>query len=157
MSEPWGVTEVGAVPLFDRLFDEPPRFLAGKREPIRTCDRQQLERSIQLDVDRLLSTRCPVTGDVALSRRRSVIDYGLPDLDEGGRGTIASQRERLQRLIGSTIEAFEPRLASVCVEVETIDGGRLRVLVEADVLIEDMREPISFSLNLGGGSGDHGG
>jgi type VI secretion system protein ImpF len=156
MSEAWGVTEVGAVPLFDRLFDEPPRFLAGKREPIRTCDRAQLASSIQLDLQRLLSTRCPVTGDVALSRKRTVLDYGLPDLDEGGRGTIASQRERLQRLIGSTIEAFEPRLAAVHVEVEAIEGGRLRVVVEAVVLIDDMREPISFSLQLGG-SGDHGG
>lgn len=157
MSEKWGDTEVGAVPLFDRLFDEPPRFLAGKREPIRTCDRRQLEMSIQLDVDRLLSTRCPVTGDVALSRRRSVLDYGLPDLDEGGRGTIDSQRQRVQRLISSTIEAFEPRLASVHVEVATIDGSRLRVTIEADILINEAREPVSFSLNLGGGSGEHGG
>lgn len=157
MSEKWGVTEVGAVPLFDRLFDEPPRFLSGKREPIRTLDRAQLERSIQLDVERLLSTRCPVTGDIALSRRRTVLDYGLPDLDEGGRGSITSQRERLQRLIGSTIEAFEPRLAAVHVEIEAIEGGRLRVLVEADVLVEDMREPIAFALNLGSGSGAHGG
>jgi type VI secretion system protein ImpF len=157
MSEKWGVTEVGALPLFDRLFDEPPRFLSGKREPIRTCNREQLAASIQLDVDRLLSTRCPVTGDVALSRERTILDYGLPDLEEGGRGTIVSQRERLQRLIASTIEAFEPRLAAIHVEVESVDGGRLRVLVEADVFIDDAREPIAFSLNLGGGSGENGG
>lgn len=156
MSEKWGTTEVGAVPLFDRLFDELPSYLSGKHEPVRTCDREQLEASIQIDVDRLLSTRCAVTGDVALSRDRTILDYGLPDLDEGGRGTILAQRERLQRLIQGTIEAFEPRLSSVHVEVESLEGGRLRVMVQAYVLVADVREPISFPINLRGPR-DHGG
>ncbi|HMY20757.1 MAG TPA: hypothetical protein PKA58_30745, partial [Polyangium sp.] len=97
MTNSWGATGAGRVPLFDRLVDEAP---AQKREatPYCTLDREGLRRSIARELGRILSTRCPITGDEALTRKRTVIDYGLPDLEIGGRNVLPEELRRLQRI-----------------------------------------------------------
>jgi type VI secretion system protein ImpF len=152
MDDKWGSRPGARALLFDRLVDEHPH---RKHEPTpqRGLDPDELYASIRRELVRLLSTRCPLTGDEALNRRRTVIDYGLPDLEEGGRALVREDRMRMARLIRQAIEAYEPRLRSVEVEVISPPGGtgKLVVSVEALLSMEQMRAPLSFSIPLGGG------
>lgn len=152
MKESWGATEAGRVPLFERLVDEQPQR-RQEASPLRSYTLAELRASILRELSRLLSTRCPLSGDAALARARTVLDYGLPDLELGGRATVKEDRLRAARLIQQAIEAYEPRLQRVNVEVlERADGGaRLLVAVRALLVTERVREPLSFSLPLGEG------
>ena len=90
---------------------------------------------------------------VALVRPRTILDFGMPDLDQGGKLTVKEERMRLSRLIRETIEAFEPRLRNLSIEVTQDETQQSRLLVNIDGLLalEDVREPISFQMPLGGG------
>ncbi|MGK3997862.1 type VI secretion system baseplate subunit TssE [Sorangium sp. So ce1024] len=149
MDESWGAADAGRVPLFDRLVDDDPSQ-RGEVRPRRSHDLDALRASVRRELERLLGTRCPVPGDVALARQRTVIDYGLPDLDLGGRALIKEERLRVARLVRQTIEAYEPRLARV--EVELLDpaegDARYRVALRAVLVTERVREPLSFTMPL---------
>lgn len=151
MSKAWGSTSAGRVPLFDRLVDED---LVQKQESVPYCtlDRAGLRASVARELGRILGTRCPISGDEALSRARSVIDYGLPDLEIGGRKIIPEEQRRLVRLVKRTIEAFEPRLENVEVEIvrreELAPGARLVVTIAATIVTDEVREPISFEMPI---------
>ena len=157
MTNSWGSTGAGRVPLFDRLVDEAP---TQKRESVPYCtlDREGLRRSIARELGRILSTRCPITGDEALTRKRTVIDYGLPDLELGGRHVLPEELRRLQRIVQKSIEAFEPRLQNVRVEVKRREDAaphaRLVVFLTANLVTDEVREPLSFEspLDLGPGA-----
>jgi len=153
MQSKWGRTDVGRALLFERLVDED-IFRTHEATPLRDHDLPALRASVFREVSRILGTRCPVPGDTALSRERTVIDYGLPDLELGGRAIVPEDRRRLARLIRQTIEAYEPRLEGVEVEVMMTeeDTGRLVVAVDAILVTESVREPCSFSMPLGGTS-----
>jgi type VI secretion system protein ImpF len=148
----WGSTDVGRRPLFDRLVDENPKQKKPEETPARNLDLEGLKDSVRRELTTLFLTRCPVTGDVALGRERTILDYGLPDLDQGGKRTEAEDRARLTKLIRSSVEAFEPRLRALSLEVIQDPDERSRLLVNIDGLltIGDVREPISFQLPLGG-------
>ncbi|WP_437762357.1 type VI secretion system baseplate subunit TssE [Sorangium sp. So ce281] len=149
MDESWGAADAGRVPLFDRLVDDNPSQRSEAR-PKRSHDLDALRASVLRELERLLGTRCPVPGDVALARQRTVIDYGLPDLELGGRDVVKEDRFRVARLVQQTIEAYEPRLARVEVELlPPADGdARYRVAVRALLVTERVREPLSFTLPL---------
>jgi type VI secretion system lysozyme-like protein len=148
----WGASDVGRRPLFDRLVDESPKQKKPEPTPARTLDLDELKVSVHRELTRLLSTRCPVTGDVALSRPRTILDFGMPDLDQGGKLVVKEERMRLARLIRETIEAFEPRLRSLSIEVtqDEEELSRLFVNIDGFLALEDVREPISFQLPIGG-------
>ncbi|WP_437755075.1 type VI secretion system baseplate subunit TssE [Sorangium sp. So ce1389] len=149
MDDSWGAAEAGRVPLFDRLVDEDLSQRSEAR-PKRSHDLDALRASVRRDLERLLGTRCPLPGDVALSRQRTVVDYGLPDLDLGGRSLIKEERLRVARIVRQTIEAYEPRLSRI--EVELLDpaegGARYHVVVRAVLVTERVREPLSFTMPL---------
>ncbi len=157
MTNSWGSTSAGRVPLFDRLVDEAP---AQKREAVPYCtlDREGLRQSIARELGRILSTRCPITGDEALTRKRTVIDYGLPDLEVGGRNVIPEELRRLQRIVQKSIEAFEPRLQNIRVEIKRRQDApphaRLMISLSATLVTDEVREPLSFEapLELGPGA-----
>src|SRR5262245_20094347 len=150
MGAEWGATDAGYVPLFDRLIDEEPQR-RHEPKPRRTLDRAGVIDSIGRELVRLFSNRCTATGDEALSRPRTVLDYGLPDLDWGARRLVPEQRLRLARLIRETIEAFEPRLTNVHVEVHKTgeETGVLVAVVQGHLAMSEVREPISFTMPLG--------
>lgn len=149
MAQGWGSTSAGRVPLFDRLVDEDP---AQRQEAVPYCtlNREELRASVARELVRLLGTHCPVSGDVALGRARSVLDYGLPDLEVGGRSFVPEETRRLQKLVQKTIEAFEPRLRNVRVEILRRDDvapvARLVTMLDATLVTDEVREPISFEL-----------
>ncbi|EYF02867.1 type VI secretion system baseplate subunit TssE [Chondromyces apiculatus] len=149
MGNDWGANDAGRVPLFDRLVDEH-RYQRSEPRPKRSLDRDELRASIHRELTRLFGTRCPITGDVALTRQRTTLDYGLPDLELGGRALVKEDRLRVARLLRQTIEAFEPRLQRVEVELlDRRDGGtRLVVAIRAVLVTERVREPLSFDMPL---------
>ena len=104
-----------------------------------------LERSIGQELSRLLNTRCGATLAALAGRERSVIDYGLPDYATLYTNNLDDQR-RLTALVHDTIVAFEPRLRAVQVQVELLGNSRhaLRVLIDAQVLVQGRLEPVSF-------------
>jgi type VI secretion system protein ImpF len=155
MAKAWGSTSAGRVPLFDRLVDENP---AQRQEAVPYCtlDREGLRASVAKELGRILATRCPISGDEALTRKRTVIDYGLPDLELGGRALIAEEQRRLARLVQKTIEAYEPRLQNIHVEIKRREDAaphaRLVVLLHATLVTDEVREPLSFEAPLETGS-----
>ncbi|MRG95816.1 type VI secretion system baseplate subunit TssE [Polyangium spumosum] len=156
MAKAWGSTSAGRVPLFDRLIDENP---AQKQEvvPYCTLDRDGLRASVARELGRILGTRSPISGDEALSRPRTTIDYGLPDLELGGRALVPEELRRLVRLVQKTIEAYEPRLQNVRVEIKRREDApphaRLVVALTATLVTDEVREPLSFEAPLEASSG----
>lgn len=144
--------------LFDRLVDGAPRQPTEIR-PQSTLTRRALHESVRQEVERLLNTRCPVPAHVLGHRERTVIDYGVPDCATFSPHS-PTDRQRLAALLRHTIVAFEPRLRHVRVMVEEfVDTQKaLQVRIEADLVVDSVREPIAFPVVIQcdtGGSAVH--
>jgi type VI secretion system protein ImpF len=149
------LVEGARAPLFDRFF----RDGEGARADSTLLDwhraRQEggepvlsaLEASIEQELGRLLNTRCACSLAELATRERSVVDYGLPDYSALYTNNTDDQA-RLVELVRGTIEAFEPRLRQVAVQVDMLGNSRhaLRVRIQAMVLIEGRLEPVSFRI-----------
>jgi type VI secretion system lysozyme-like protein len=145
--------------LFDRLVDEEP---LERREltPKRTLDWIGVRSSIARELHRIVSTRAPVDAETALDRELTVTEFGIPELDSRSGDRLAGNA-KVERLLVRAIEAFEPRLKNVDVRVVersgvSVSGSGLRAtaLVSGTVVLDDLREPMSFSMPLGeGGEG----
>jgi len=130
--------------LFDRLVDLDPRQ-AVEQHPLRVLDRDGLRESVRREVARLLNTRTPLPPSGLEGRERTVLEYGLPDFsarytrDPGARAELAREMERC-------IEAYEPRLRGVRVEVELPPGSQreLTARVSGTMVSGDVVEPVSF-------------
>jgi type VI secretion system protein ImpF len=131
-------------PLFDRLVDYEPRQ-PTEPQPRSTLSRGELHASVRREVERLLTTRCPIPASELDDRTRSVVDYGVPD---GALSSPHSQRDlqRLEQLFSHTISAFEPRLRQVRVTLERCgsDHTALVAHVEAVLVVASMHEPMTF-------------
>ncbi len=130
--------------LLDRLIDAAPR---EKRElrPLRTMDRPDIRAAVSRDLGWLLNTRTPLTAEEFDTRELTVIDFGVPDF---GTGTPASFKDQKQRALRTekAIRAFEPRLqdVKVSIEVEMNSERSLRMVIAAVMVVDDVREPVSF-------------
>ncbi|HVG08939.1 MAG TPA: type VI secretion system baseplate subunit TssE [Thermoanaerobaculia bacterium] len=136
-------------PLFDRLVDRDPRP-AGQREvgrPQRTLDRRGLRESVRLELERLFNTRCPLPAHRLADRPRSVIDYGVPELT-GFSARNVEDRERLAEVFRRAVEAFEPRLEGVRIQLEPVPGDDLSLAgyVEGLLRTDNVPEPVSFGV-----------
>ena len=141
----------GARPLlFDRLVDDDP-LAPYEAEPHRTLDAAGLRRSVAAELERMLNTRAPLPADQLAGRRRSTVDYGIPDLSHFWPGAGGSQAE-LARLIEETITAFEPRL--IAPRVAIIPGVERResmvVEITGKLAIGTVMQPVTFALPLPG-------
>ncbi|HEV8432433.1 MAG TPA: type VI secretion system baseplate subunit TssE [Thermoanaerobaculia bacterium] len=131
-------------PLFDRLVDRDP-FLRHELRPMRTLDRRGLKESVRRELEQLFNTRCPIPAHRLGSRRRSVVDYGIPDFS-----TFFTRNQddwqRVAAILQRAIEIYEPRLAQVRVTVERDAGEEFvfRATIEAVLLTENVPEPVSF-------------
>lgn len=143
-------------PLFDRLVDEDPS-VGREVRPRRTLDRRGLIESVRRELEQVFNTRCPVPAHQLGRRRRSVIDYGIPDFSHLS-ARNHDDRERLAGLLRDAIEAFEPRLAAVNVVIEPVAGDDLALSgrIEAALIVDEVAEPVSFAtlLQLGEGRVD---
>ncbi len=130
--------------LLDRLIDRTPRETRELR-PLRIMDRPDIRAAIARDLGWLLNTRTPLTAGEFADRKLTVIDYGVPDFGKGTPSNVKDQKQRAA-LTEKAIRAFEPRLQDVKVSIEMeMDSERsLQMNIEAVMVADDVREPISF-------------
>ena len=138
--------------LFERLVDE---HHADPHDPVpppdRLLDREALRTSIGIELDRLFNTRAPVDAETLDQRRRSTIDYGIPDL------SLYSARDpeavtRLAKHLAAAVEIYEPRLDKPKVKVvpDPERAGRLIAEIAGQLPLGDEVESVSFRMALGG-------
>ena len=114
---------------------------------MRTLDRRGLKESVRRELEQLFNTRCPIPSHRLRLRERSVIDYGIPDFSNFSPRRF-EDRARLADVLRRAIEAFEPRLANVRVHVDGGDDMTLVGIIEADLVVENVTEPVSFETVL---------
>lgn len=145
--------------LLDRLLDDRPE----DREEQPRAESQvlrQVRDSLCRDLQNMLNARrslevlpaeCPELGT-------SLLNYGLPDLQSL---EVREDHElvRLCRLIEESIQCFEPRLQGVTVRPLVGEEGarpidrRLRFEIEAVLVVEPVREAVTFASALDVASG----
>jgi type VI secretion system protein ImpF len=137
-------------PLFERLsnvvLNDP-----AKPSPARVYGRVELKESIRRELDRLLNTRCAARRD----RNGTVIDYGIPDFSWMS-ASSADDRQLLAETLTRKIASFEPRLREVRVTIEP-DASDVRSVIgsiEATLVVESIRESVSFPLAIRSKSGE---
>jgi len=176
MRQPKPITGARAL-LFDRLVDLYPEADEGER-PFRILNREQLKASVRRELERLLNTRCSLPLHELGEVERSVVNYGIPDFSSLSAHN-ADDRALIASIIGQTISAFEPRLTHFRVEVGPSDDresaaikrtncehdifemseprpggeGRLRVSIDALMVVDLFNEPVSFPVSLNSKNG----
>jgi type VI secretion system protein ImpF len=136
------------MPLFDRLVDRD-RFLKRELVQTRTLDRRGVKESVRRELEQLFNTRCPIPAHRLALRQLTVIEYGIPDFS-----TFAARnphdRTRLAAILRRAIEAYEPRLANVRVEIDSNVGNdfHLNGTIYADLLFDGVPEPVLFTTVL---------
>ena len=147
-------------PLFDRLVDREPQVPAEPR-PLRTLDPRGLRESVRRELERMLNTRSSLPVDRLAEREElTVLEYGIPDLSAFSAANEDDQR-LLAGLVARAVAAFEPRLRGVRVAFERLEGGQrsLRLRIDAELMTNEVAEPVSFPTLLGlrGGTVEVGG
>lgn len=103
-----------------------------------------LKTSVRREIARILNTRSPLEWEEFMKRPLSVIDFGLPDFS----GWSVQDPRTLQRLSGAierALDAFEPRIDDVRVEVRhDRSTHRLVVDVACDLPLGGEVEAVSF-------------
>jgi type VI secretion system lysozyme-like protein len=135
-------------PLFERLVDY--QSHEPSQADLRVQNRQQLRESVRRELYRLLNTRCPTRAD----RNGTVIDYGIPDFSWMS-SSSGDDRQQLAEIIARKVAAFEPRLAHVRVmfDEEQTDPRAVEGTISAVLIVEAIREPVSFPLLIHNKSG----
>jgi len=134
--------------LIDRLVDYLPHT-ADERRPLRTMSEADMRSCVRRDLSWLLNTRTSIDGDRFDAEELSVIDYGMPDF-----GSYSPQnkkdRKRIAKRMKKAITLFEPRLQNVEVDVlpDMPDEKRLVATIQADLVIDHIREPVRFKTIL---------
>ncbi|MDH3599966.1 MAG: type VI secretion system baseplate subunit TssE [Candidatus Tectomicrobia bacterium] len=148
-------TQAGArALLFDRLVDLDPHTPAEPL-PLRVLTTQKLRQSVRREVERLLNTRLPIPAHDVIDWERTVLDYGVPDFTALSPHSSTDQ-DALASGIRDAIDAFEPRLQQVRVNVERFadDQKALVARIDADLVVEGVSEPVSFPVLIRSGSGE---
>lgn len=135
--------------LLDRLTDlDPDRAsdaAGGEWEAVR-----DLKAAICRDLAALLNTRRKETVvDAAFEQAsNSVLTYGIPDFTSYTL-TNGVEQELVRRSIERAIRQFEPRLASVVVNIDDTSAGKLALQFQVDAVMKRPRgEPVQFDVSL---------
>jgi type VI secretion system lysozyme-like protein len=131
-------------PLFDRLVDYEPQ-LEREVRPLRALDGRGLKESVRRELQTLFNTRCEFSAQRLPVRDRSVINYGIPDFSHFSAHNMEDRR-KLATILRHAIEAFEPRLRNVRVELVEAPGdpSSLGGVIEAMLAVGNLAEPIAF-------------
>lgn len=132
------------VPFIDRLVDINPGEIQESR-PFRSMDRHKLKQAVHRDLTWLLNTRTPLPASIFDEKELTVIDYGIPDFGSYSPAN-AEHLALLAKRITRAISAFEPRLQNVhvIVEPEMADEKTLNLIIDAMLIADSVREPVSF-------------
>ncbi len=130
--------------LLDRLMDDMPDRSRELR-PLRTQSRKKLRESLRRDLLWLLNTRASLPAAVFDDADLTVIDYGIPDFGSYAAASSDDQL-RLTRRLTRAVSAFEPRLRNIRVYAEPVRPNEktIALTIEAMMVVEDVREPVSF-------------
>jgi type VI secretion system protein ImpF len=133
--------------VLDRLIDHEPNS-SVESSVSRAQSVRLLKAAVRRDLDYLLNTRrIPEEPEENLQAvNRSLFVYGLPDFSSFTMASPADQSKLLRHLVAA-IKLFEPRLANVRilpVETPTVGMQRVRLRIEATLLMDPNPEPISF-------------
>ena len=143
--------------VLDRLTDEDPRSSADSRTTYAESLRV-FKRAVQRDLEWLLNTRRSIEpADEDYDEvRRSVYNYGIPDITSMSRDSTAA-RKQLLRHVEETLAIFEPRLTNVRVSMVEVEGEalrrELRFVVEATLRLDPTPEQVTFDTLLHFSSG----
>jgi type VI secretion system protein ImpF len=144
--------------VIERLVDLDP---AAKTDPPQTRSQsvRQLKAGLRRDLEWLLNTRQIPHGvpEAFPELEGSLYGYGLPDVSNLSASSIRD-RNRLLRMLESTITAFEPRLSGAkvsVVESGSNSGRQLRFQIEGLLLMDPSPELISFDTVLELSSGEY--
>jgi type VI secretion system lysozyme-like protein len=106
--------------------------------------RDEYQKTIMEDLQRLLSTRC--TGKA--SKDKNILNYGIPSVT-GFSNDSQPEKANLARYIKEAIEECEPRLRNVSVEFVDIDDWKGDICtVAATMDYNDEEERFSFKHHL---------
>ena len=145
-----GIKDAVRAPLFDRLSLIPEG--GGKKSNNGILDRAGQRESLRRELVRLLNTRSPYPNSKKMRpEERTVIDYGLPDYSEMYTHS-PDDKKKLANLVRWAVEAYEPRLDRVEVEVEVVENSDKAMLVKISGALRNgkLMERISFSLQVSG-------
>jgi type VI secretion system protein ImpF len=145
-------TESGAVvSVLDRLIDLEPtntkEVAMSRAQSVRV-----VKASVRRDLEAMLNTRRIAVEPPAALRElnRSLYLYGLPDLSSFSLAAPAD-RQRLLRLLQTTIRLFEPRLTNVRViptADDTLNRHTLAFRIEGVLMMRPNPEQVSFDTVL---------
>lgn len=147
--------QVGApIPLFDRLVDDDP--LDTGEVPIkRYYNQNDLQMSIQREVERILGTRASLKkedlGELAEEALNSGFPplFGLSDFSQYD-GARETDHPMIVQLCTKAINRYEPRLKDVKVFIQGFDRNTSTLLgiIEASLVSEIFQGEVSFPLSL---------
>lgn len=142
------MTELPTLSLFDRLIDDAPDTSVERVSDDEL--QRQLKHGMRRDLEGLLNGKRPHARWLphGSALEQTVLGFGLPDLSTDDFSSAVA-RERIRRLIATTIRLHEPRLRRL--EVET-DGGPtstgVRFRISAVMLVEATEEPVIYDASL---------
>jgi type VI secretion system protein ImpF len=145
--------------VLDRLIDKEPKNRSSEAPMGRAQALRELRASLRRDLEWLLnSRRTPLeAADEHPEAQSSVYNYGLPDFTSLSVHS-ATDQARLCQLLESAIAIFEPRLASVKVNMVAagpVGSRMLRFAIEGLLRIDPAPEHISFDTTLEISSGEY--
>lgn len=139
-------------PLLDRLLDDRPGSRLPEKPPLRVLKRNAFAKAVVRDLVWLLNTRAATRLMPDGGKRNhtgTVIDYGIEDFSHL---MAASNEDRatLTQAVKDAIRAYEPRLQVHRIKVEPVEGRHLMasIYVEAWLVADEVREPVSFSMRV---------
>jgi type VI secretion system protein ImpF len=137
--------------VLDRLIDHEPR-ISSEPQLTRAQSVRQLKEALRRDLEWLLNTRRIAfpPNDGLRELNKSVYVFGLPDFT-GYRVSTAAEQTRLLRRLEAAVKLFEPRLANIKVlpiDFGTNNSRRLRLRIEALLLIDPLPEHVTFDTVL---------
>jgi type VI secretion system protein ImpF len=144
--------------VLDRLVDEEPTN-PYELPMTRAQSVRALKEAVRRDLEWLLNTRRiavePPTGLREVNR--SVYMFGLPDL-MGFAIAAQQERQRLLRILQTSLKIFEPRLANVRVvllDQDSTKRSRMSFRIEGMLIMDPAPESVSFDTVLELASGEY--
>ncbi len=144
--------------VLDRLTDEDPRSAVDPRLTYADSLRA-FKAAVQRDLEWLLNTRRTSDGadvDALDEVRRSLYNFGMPDITAMSRDSVPARSQLLQQ-VEETLALFEPRLGQVRISMVEVEGDlnrrELRFVVEATLRLDPTPEQVMFDTVLHFASG----
>jgi type VI secretion system protein ImpF len=141
--------------IIDQRNEAGERVIAGRRLRARqVITESMLRREVSRDLDALLNTvamEATVDMDDAPYVRKSILNYGLPDLSK--RTIDETAVNEIPDEIRTAIMTYEPRLAAGSLRIErdtTVDPVELKIrfLVRAELVCHPVHVPVEFIADI---------